>query len=187
MNPNIGNKIKQLREEHQLSLAELAANASIYPMQLEKIESSETSLPWRLWSVSPCARHPRGTILDGEEHYEPVVQLSTDRTPSINLVESENLGSHLRFSALAQNKTDRNMEPFFINVSYCPTGDLPSHHEGEEFLYVLEGSVQLLYGQETYTLEKGDSIYYDSIVPHNLTTLAEGETAKVLAVTYTPF
>lgn len=79
------------------------------------------------------------------------------------------------------------MEPFFINVSYCPTGDLPSHHEGEEFLYVLEGSVQLLYGQETYTLEKGDSIYYDSIVPHNLTTLAEGETAKVLAVTYTPF
>lgn len=130
---------------------------------------------------------PAGTILDGEEHYEPVVQLSTDRTPSINLVESENLGSHLRFSALAQNKTDRNMEPFFINVSYCPTGDLPSHHEGEEFLYVLEGSVQLLYGQETYTLEKGDSIYYDSIVPHNLTTLAEGETAKVLAVTYTPF
>ena len=126
-------------------------------------------------------------ILDGEEHYEPVVQLSTDRTPSINLVESENLGSHLRFSALAQNKTDRNMEPFFINVSYCPTGDLPSHHEGEEFLYVLEGSVQLLYGQETYTLEKGDSIYYDSIVTHNLTTLAEGETAKVLAVTYTPF
>jgi len=102
-------------------------------------------------------------------------------------VESENLGSHLRFSALAQNKTDRNMEPFFINVGYCPTGDLPSHHEGEEFLYVLEGSVQLLYGQETYTLEKGDSIYYDSIVPHNLTTLAEGETAKVLAVTYTPF
>ncbi|MFR4026240.1 MAG: cupin domain-containing protein [Alistipes indistinctus] len=52
---------------------------------------------------------------------------------------------------------------------------------------MLEGSVQLLYGQETYTLEKGDSIYYDSIVPHNLTTLAEGETAKVLAVTYTPF
>ncbi|MFQ8807156.1 MAG: cupin domain-containing protein [Alistipes indistinctus] len=94
-----------------------------------------------MWSSISRALGTRlGTILDGEEHYEPVVQLSTDRTPSINLVESENLGSHLRFSALAQNKTDRNMEPFFINVSYCPTGDLPSHHEGEEFLYVLEGS-----------------------------------------------
>ena len=185
MNPNIGNKIKQLREEHQLSLAELAANASIYPMQLEKIESGEIQPTMAIMvRISRALGTRLGTILDGEEHYEPVVQLST---PSINLVESENLGSHLRFSALAQNKTDRNMEPFFINVSYCPTGDLPSHHEGEEFLYVLEGSVQLLYGQETYTLEKGDSIYYDSIVPHNLTTLAEGETAKVLAVTYTPF
>ena len=131
MNPNIGNKIKQLREEHQLSLAELAANASIYPMQLEKIESGEIQPTMAIMvRISRALGTRLGTILDGEEHYEPVVQLSTDRTPSINLVESENLGSHLRFSALAQNKTDRNMEPFFINVGYCPTGDLPSHHEG---------------------------------------------------------
>ena len=113
MNPNIGNKIKQLREEHQLSLAELAANASIYPMQLEKIESGEIQPTMAIMvRISRALGTRLGTILDGEEHYEPVVQLSTDRTPSINLVESENLGSHLRFSALAQNKTDRNMEPF---------------------------------------------------------------------------
>ncbi|MFQ8807155.1 MAG: helix-turn-helix transcriptional regulator [Alistipes indistinctus] len=61
MNPNIGNKIKQLREEHQLSLAELAANASIYPMQLEKIESGEIQ-PTMAIVVQhlPCARHPPG-------------------------------------------------------------------------------------------------------------------------------
>ena len=110
MNPNIGNKIKQLREEHQLSLAELAANASIYPMQLEKIESGEIQPTMAIMvRISRALGTRLGTILDGEEHYEPVVQLSTDRTPSINLVESENLSSHLRFSALAQNKTDRNM------------------------------------------------------------------------------
>ena len=68
MNPNIGNKIKQLREEHQLSLAELAANASIYPMQLEKIESGEIQPTMAIMvRISRALGTRLGTILDGEE------------------------------------------------------------------------------------------------------------------------
>ena len=78
------------------------------------------------------------------------------------------------------------MEPFIIDVA--PTSDndfVLSSHEGEEFIIVMEGIMEISYGKATYLLEEGDSIYYDSIVPHHVHT-AEGQAAQILAVVYTP-
>ena len=58
-------------------------------------------------------------------------------------------------------------------------------HEGEEFIMVMEGIMEISYGKNTYLLEEGDSIYYDSIVPHHVHAY-EGQAAKILAVVYTP-
>ena len=60
-----------------------------------------------------------------------------------------------------------------------------STHEGEEFIYVLEGQVEIIYGKDKYLLEKGDSIYYESIVAHHVHSYGENN-AKILAVVYTP-
>ena len=60
-----------------------------------------------------------------------------------------------------------------------------SSHEGEEFIMVMEGIMEISYGKNTYLLEEGDSIYYDSIVPHHVHAY-EGQAAKILAVIYTP-
>jgi quercetin dioxygenase-like cupin family protein len=78
------------------------------------------------------------------------------------------------------------MEPFLIDVQ-PRNGEHPplSSHEGEEFIYVLEGRIEINYGKTDYTLEAGDSIYYDSIVPHDVHAL--GGNARILAVVYTPF
>ena len=59
-------------------------------------------------------------------------------------------------------------------------------HEGEEFIYVLEGVLEINYGKNTYILEEGDSIYYDSIVAHHVHAAADN-TAKILGVIYTPY
>jgi len=87
---------------------------------------------------------------------------------------------------LAAGKSDRNMEPFIIDfkVDAEESHELSSH-EGEEFLYVLEGTIEVIYGQNNYVLETGDSIYYDSIVSHHVHS-SNDETAKILAVIYTP-
>ena len=50
---------------------------------------------------------------------------------------------------------------------------------------VMEGVMEISYGKNTYLLEEGDSIYYDSIVPHHVHAY-EGQAAKILAVVYTP-
>lgn len=79
------------------------------------------------------------------------------------------------------------MEPFLIDIA--PASDVDfilSTHEGEEFIYVLNGIVEINYGKDVYVLEEGDSIYYDSIVAHHVHA-GNGSTAKILGVIYTPY
>ncbi|MDD3108615.1 MAG: cupin domain-containing protein, partial [Alistipes sp.] len=59
--------------------------------------------------------------------------------------------------------------------------------EGGEFIYVLECDAILHYGEKTYEIHRGASIYFDSIVPHVLSVKNPEAQAKVLAVVYTPF
>ena len=92
----------------------------------------------------------------------------------------------LGFFSLASGKVARHMEPFLIDVQPATAGDHKlSSHEGEEFLFVLEGAIEVEYGKETRVLAAGDSIYYDSIVPHQVRA-ADGASAKILAVVYAP-
>jgi quercetin dioxygenase-like cupin family protein len=79
------------------------------------------------------------------------------------------------------------MEPFIVEIEPSREPDYKlSTHEGEEFIYVLEGSVEINYGKDIYRINKGDSIYLDSIVEHNVHA-GENHPAKILAVVYTPF
>ena len=79
------------------------------------------------------------------------------------------------------------MEPFIVEIEPGQKSDyMLSSHEGEEFIYVLDGEIEINYGKEIYTLSKGDSIYLDSIVLHNVHA-ASKNSARILAVVYAPF
>ncbi len=190
MTNSIGRKIKQFREANGVSLQDLAAETALHPLQLEMIENGEHKPSMAtLIRIAQALKLRVGTILDGEECQSPAVHYNKRLNPTISTANNNTeIRKHLNFYSLAQEKSDRTMEPLLIEVSYLnPEGAELSQHEGEEFLYVLTGRAVLQYGNETYTLEPGDSIYYDSFVPHVLTTPGAGETAQVLAVTYTPF
>jgi quercetin dioxygenase-like cupin family protein len=90
----------------------------------------------------------------------------------------------LTFSPLAAGKNARHMEPFMIDVRPGAEHSL-SAHEGEEFIHVLAGAIEVEYGKEMYSLGAGDSIYYDSIVPHQVRAAA-GAPAQILAVVFSP-
>ena len=59
-----------------------------------------------------------------------------------------------------------------------------STHEGEEFIFVLEDEMEVTLGNHTDILYPGDSIYYDSTIPHRVQCRKDKET-KILAVLYT--
>ena len=65
------------------------------------------------------------------------------------------------------------MEPFIVDVE--PTEETHfslSSHEGEEFIYVMEGTIEVCHGKKCHLIKAGDSIYYDSIVPHPRTRIS---------------
>jgi len=77
------------------------------------------------------------------------------------------------------------MEPFIVDIIPGESKQLPkSSHEGEEFIFVMEGKITVAYGTDIFELAKGDSIYLDSIVDHLVTTT--GPKATILGVVYVP-
>ena len=154
MTENIGYKLRRLREDNNMSVSDISSQSGVHPSQIESIEKGEL-IP----SVATLVKLSRslgvrlGTFLDGMESTEPAVTQNGSQAPrpTINLAEGKGSDmEHLKFYALAQNKADRNMEPFIVNVEYTVPDAKPSNHEGEEFLYVLNGDVELAYGQEKY-------------------------------------
>ena len=185
----MGSKISLVRESRKLSVQELADRAELREELVQQIESGEL-IP----SLSPLIKIARvlgvrlGTFLDDEDNVSPVMTRGADRAKVTRFSNKEHAGqSDLDFYALAADKTGRHMEPFLIDVYPSSADDIKmSTHEGEEFIYVLDGEVEISYGKDTYQLAKGDSIYYDSIVSHNVHSKG-GTTAKILAVVYAPF
>lgn len=186
---SIGQKVKTLRESKSISIESLAQGSGLTIDQIELIEDYH-SLP----SLAPLIKIARalgvrlGTFLDDNQDLGPVVCHKGDQPKGVSF-SSETASSHnyLNFFSLAQSKVGRNMEPFLIDIdSASNTGYQLSSHEGEEFIFVLEGIVEITYGKSKYVLEAGESIYYDSIVEHNVHAANESK-AKILAVVYTPF
>lgn len=184
----VGEKIKALRENQGISVEQLAERAGLAIEQIDRIENN-IDLP----SLAPLIKIARvlgvrlGTFLDDQEELGPVVCRKKEATDSIsfsnNAIQSR---KHMEYHSLSKSKADRHMEPFIIDVT--PTDDnafVLSSHEGEEFIMVMNGTMEISYGKNTYLLEEGDSIYYDSIVPHHVHAY-QGQAAKILAVIYTP-
>ena len=160
-NTFVGSKIKGIRESKNLSVEEIAESSGLSVEQINSIENDQ-NLP----SLGPLIKIARalgvrlGTFMDRK---------------------------HMEYHPLAQQKAGRHMEPFIIDIN---PEDSPNYklsaHEGEEFIYVMQGEVEVEYGKEKYLLKEGDSIYYDSIVKHHLHG-APGKSAKILALIYIPF
>lgn len=184
----VGKKIRQLRERQSMSIEELAKTSNSDIELIEKLENGAL-IP----SLTPLLQIARalgvrlGTFLDDTMQDSPVV-VKAGKSEQIVRFSGNSTASKstLEFSSLASNKIDRHMEPFLIDVhpSNCEEIKL-SAHEGEEFIYVLKGKIEILYGKNTYHLDTGDSIYYDSVILHHLHA-AENSEAQILAVVYTP-
>ena len=186
-NEKIGPRIKQFREERELTIEEMVERTSLDKGLLEAIESGQATP-----SLGPLVKISRvlgcrlGTMLDDVHSKDPCIVRRADREKEFELQAS--VGNHpaQAYYSLGKNKADRHMEPFYIELAPTDEKVELSSHEGEEFIMVVKGKVQLTYGAETYELEAGDSLYYNSIVPHHI-GCAGGEKATIHAVVYVPF
>lgn len=188
-NKIVGEKIKSLRETKEISIAEMAERTGLAEEQINRIENN-VDIP----SLAPLIKIARalgvrlGTFLDDQDEMGAVIcrkQEETDSTISFsnNAMDAR---THMRYQALAKSKSDRHMEPFIVDIEATNDTDFTlSSHEGEEFIYVMDGIIEVCHGKKNHIIKAGDTIYYDSIVPHHVHGY-EGQAAKILAVVYTP-
>ena len=187
--PAVGAKIMSLRESKNMTREEVSERSGLSLEQIRSIEEDQ-----HLPSLGPLIKVARalgvrlGTFLDDSEELGPVVCRAQSSEGSISFSNgSDDARKHMEYHSLAGQKAGRHMEPFIIDIN--PNGDTNyqlSAHEGEEFIYVMEGQVELDYGKEKYTLNPGDIIFYGSSVKRHLHGAA-GKQAKILAVVYIPF
>ncbi|MDR0540588.1 MAG: XRE family transcriptional regulator [Dysgonamonadaceae bacterium] len=185
----VGKRIRSLRESKSIGREEMAERTGLDVEQIARIEEDK-DLP----SLAPLIKIARilgvrlGTFLDDADALGPVVSRKADYQKGVSFSTSQAAShTHMDYFSLAADKSGRHLEPFIIQVAPREANShfQLSSHEGEEFIYCLDGLLEITYGGDTYMLEAGDSIYYDSIVAHHVHA-ADGQGARILAVVYTP-
>lgn len=187
-NNNIGKRIEALRTQKNLTPEQLAERCGFSEEMIAKLESG-LIIPslGHLIKVARCLGVRLGTFLDDVSNLGPVVTRKETLNKGMSFSsKNSSVNGNLDFFPLANDKSGRAMEPFIVDIHPLKDKEFNlSSHEGEEFLYVLRGNVEISYGKSTYYLREGDSIYYDSLIEHNVHA-ADQYPAQILGVVYSP-
>jgi transcriptional regulator with XRE-family HTH domain/quercetin dioxygenase-like cupin family protein len=193
-----GERIAELRKTYSVDRKALAERSGVSEELIRRIED-EGLIPdlAPLLKISRALGVRLGTLLDDHNEFGPLITRAGEAGASVRFITGiplpastsatlPTIDAHrgLNFKALAADKGGRHMEPFIVDVESDAEQD-KSTHEGEEFIYVLTGAIQVDYGKDSFVLSEGDSIYYDSIVSHRVLVANRGH-ARILAVIYTP-
>jgi transcriptional regulator with XRE-family HTH domain/quercetin dioxygenase-like cupin family protein len=197
---NLGSRLKDIRLKAGLTLRELARQAEVSPSFVSQIENgkSQPSVATlyafaQLLNVSidelfdqRGGELERPALVDGwgpdgdknptnawhpSEYANRVSVVHPSHRPSLTMAEGV---IWERLAATPEHAVN------FMKITYAPGatstagGDLVSH-EGYEYGYVLKGTLEIVVGAETFTLNEGESMGFDSMIPHVLRNVGDGE------------
>jgi mannose-6-phosphate isomerase-like protein (cupin superfamily) len=158
----IPGRIKELREILEISGMDMAKDIGIPYETYSQYEAGELDIPISvLYKIANRLGTDATVLLTGEaprmEHASVCRKgkgVQVERFPGYE------------FSSLAYNFKERTMEPLMVFLDPAKTPAAPVIHFGQEFNYVVSGSVKVTVGGREYILEAGDSIYFDAGIPH---------------------
>ena len=159
----IAQRVKELREISDLTVAEVASKVELSPEEYEAYESGRVDMSISLLiKLSELYGVDTTTLLTGQ-----APRLSVCALTRRNMGTTVKRAKHYIYKNLAYNFNHRKIEPLLVTVEPGTNADLETNsHEGHEFDYVLQGALRLKVGDQDMILNEGDSAYYDSIHPH---------------------
>jgi len=163
----IGHQLRRLRTKRKVSLAAVAAAAGISVGFLSALERSQMTAS--VGTLRRLARYYRTNILDFFDATELNTRLV--RPPKRKVLEA---GPGVRMELLAWG--NKVMEPHLFRIAPQAGSGESYAHEGEEFLFVLRGELQIALDGEEYHLKRGDSFYFESATPHHWKNPGRSET-----------
>ena len=181
---NVGERVKAVREGRNLSLQDISQRTDLDVALLEQIESGSVAPPLGVViKLAKALNLKMGYFISGEEDRAYTIVRKSDRKVVSRYDSKKGEYYGYGYESLAPHKKNRHMEPFLVSLDPAETEEERSTHDGQEFIYVLEGAMEVRLGEEIHILEPGDSIYYDSTVPHLVKCHGDKRT-KIVAVLY---
>ena len=178
----IGKRIEYLRKEKGLSLDELSKLTGFDVELLSNIEEDKVQPQLgTLIKLSKALDSAFGRLVSGVGNKLFSITRRDERKVVSRSTSHEGKKQLYKYKSLAPEVKGRHMEAMIVQLEENPDQE-NSVHEGEEFIYVLDGVVFLKIGEDTFSLEPGDSVYYLSTTPHLVS--AKSGKATILAVLY---
>lgn len=165
-NLSLGAKIHLLRKQNDLTLEQLSQKSGLARSTLSKIENDLMSPTY-----DAMLKLAAGFEIDISGLFANPLESSSDK---LRVVTRKGQGKphnppHYKHQLLAFEKDNKRMQPFITRITAREASEFNegSSHQGEEFIYVLEGAILLLTGElEPIDLAIGDSVYFDSSLDH---------------------
>jgi quercetin dioxygenase-like cupin family protein/DNA-binding XRE family transcriptional regulator len=173
----IGSRVMELRELSDITIDEMAQDLEIPAEAYQKYESGDEEIPASaLYEIANKLKVDLGLLLTGEETRMHIFTVT--RKGKGAAVERQ---KQYKYENLAEKFIHKKAEPFIVTVE--PNGKEPSKntHPGQEFNYILEGSMKLYIHHHEIILNEGDSIFFDSTYEHAMEAL-NGKNAKFMAI-----
>lgn len=180
----VAERVRVYRERLQMTAEELAEKSGVSANVIAAVESGEVYPALGiLVKLSRTLGQRLGTFMDDQYSPDPVIVRADARTGALAGHKACAMGG-FHYFPLGRGKTDRHMEPFYIEIAANASAPLSSH-EGEEFIVVVSGEVELVCDGVSQLLKPGDSAYYNSVVQH-LVQASGGQPAAIYAVVFMP-
>ena len=178
----VGSRIRAIREERGLSLGELS-NLTGFPeemladIEMDKIQPQLGTVI----KLSKALHSAFSRVVSGVGDKLYSVTRAHERRSISRSTSHRGQKQVYTYKSLAPEVKGRHMEAMLVQLEENPDAE-KSVHEGEEFIFVLEGVAVLQIADESFDLEPGDSVYYLSTTPHLIA--AKSGQATILAVLY---
>lgn len=182
---SIGERVRAVRNEKGLSITDVSQRTGLRPDFLEQVESQGSSPPLGvLIKIAKALDMRLGRFISTGEVKSSTIVRKDERRVISRFTSARGDQYGYTYESLAADKKDREMEPFIVTLVPSGAKEALSTHAGQEFIFVLAGAMEVILDGRTDILYPGDSIYYDSTVPHLVRCHGDEETV-ILAVLYT--
>lgn len=178
----IGERVKRMREEKGLTLDELSNLTGFEVEFLKRIENNEVQPQLgTMMRLSKALDSAFGRLVSGVGNKLYSITRKNEQKIISRSTSKKGQQKAYTYKSLAPEVQGRHMEALIVQLETLSEPE-PSCHDGEEFIYVLDGLVSLRIGEDSFDLEPGDSAYYLSTTPHII--MAKEGSATIIAVLY---
>jgi quercetin dioxygenase-like cupin family protein len=175
---SFGTKMKQLRETKKVSFEDLANKTGFSQRYLKEVEEGIAIPP-----VSAVIQIAKALSIDSGSFLSAEEQEASEKRRRESFFKRTQAYSYKTLTPGAETK---HMKAFLVTIDPRQDHKMVEYkHDGEEFLYVLRGEVEVIVGENKNILKKGKTLHFNSGIAHKLRNLSD-TAAKLLVVIYTP-